>query len=48
MRLIMARIIYEFDMELADECKDWLKNAKVYTIWEKEPLLVRFTPVKRG
>ncbi|KAK4039424.1 cytochrome P450 [Parachaetomium inaequale] len=48
MRLIMARIIFEFDMELADQCRDWLKNARVYTIWEKEPLYVRFTPVKRG
>lgn len=45
MRLIIARIIFEFDMELPEESKGWLEGLRVYTIWEKKPLYVRFTPV---
>lgn len=48
MRLIIARLIFEFDMELADKSRDWLENARVYTIWSKQPLYVRLTPAKRG
>lgn len=47
MRLILARIIYDFDMALADESRDWLARLRVYTIWRKAPLYVYLTPVKR-
>ncbi|KAK4120237.1 cytochrome P450 [Parathielavia appendiculata] len=48
MRLILARIIFEFDMTLADQSKNWLENCKPYTVWEKAPLIVQLAPVKRG
>ncbi len=45
MRLILARILYNFDIVLADEGVDWLKqNAAV--LWEKLPLRVHLTPVR--
>jgi hypothetical protein len=47
MRLIFARILYDFDLQLADDAKDWVKRQKAYTIWERIPLNVYFTPVKR-
>ncbi|KAK4233267.1 Isotrichodermin C-15 hydroxylase [Achaetomium macrosporum] len=47
MRLILARIIYDFDLRLADECKHWLQRGRVYTVWRKPPLYVYLTPVKR-
>ena len=48
MRLILARIMFEFDLSLADESKDWLRNASAFTTWRKMPLYVSLTPVKRG
>ncbi|KAH8900750.1 putative cytochrome P450 monooxygenase [Thozetella sp. PMI_491] len=47
MRLILARIIFNFDMRLADESKDWL-DQNVYVFWEKPSLPVFLTPAKRG
>ncbi|KAK7753574.1 hypothetical protein SLS62_004432 [Diatrype stigma] len=46
MRLIMAKIIFNFDMRLADESRDWYKNSKAYGTWQKPPLMVHLTPVK--
>jgi hypothetical protein len=48
MRLILARIIFEFDLTLADESKDWLKRSRPFTVWEKPPLMIHLSPAKRG
>ncbi|KAK9413548.1 putative Cytochrome P450 [Seiridium unicorne] len=45
MRLILAKIIYNFDMKLADESRGWLETQKLYVIWDKPPLDVYLTPV---
>ena len=42
----MARIIYNFDLELADKEKNWL-DQNIYILWEKEPLYIRLTPVSK-
>jgi len=47
MRLILARVIWNFDLKLADESQDW-SDQSVYTFWEKKPLDVVLTPVVRG
>jgi len=47
MRLIAAKVLFSFDLELSDESKDWLKNNKVFGLWEKPPLMVKLRPVKR-
>ncbi|KAK8080401.1 hypothetical protein PG997_008219 [Apiospora hydei] len=45
MRLILAKIIFNFDLHLADDSKDWLDRQGVYFLWEKPALHVHLTPV---
>ncbi|KAF1983382.1 isotrichodermin C-15 hydroxylase [Aulographum hederae CBS 113979] len=40
LKLVLARLIFNFDLELVDEGEDWL-DQKVYTLWLKKPLMVR-------
>lgn len=44
MRLILARVLWNFDVKLADESKDWLRRQKIFLLWEKSPLYVYLTP----
>ncbi|WYZ42535.1 hypothetical protein EsH8_VI_000234 [Colletotrichum jinshuiense] len=44
MRLILARMIWNFDMRLAEESRGWDENSQVYTLWEKGPVNVFLTP----
>lgn len=46
MRTILARLIYNFDMELVDPKEDWL-DQNVFFLWCKTPLNVYLTPVSR-
>lgn len=46
LRTILARLIYNFDLELVDPNKDWL-DQKVFFLWRKPPLHVYLTPVQR-
>ncbi|QSZ33117.1 hypothetical protein DSL72_002703 [Monilinia vaccinii-corymbosi] len=48
MRLILARIIWNFDLEIAGESKSWAKNMKIFLMWEKPPLYVNLKPVVRS
>ncbi|SMQ48585.1 unnamed protein product [Zymoseptoria tritici ST99CH_3D7] len=43
MRLILTNILFHFDLQLSKESIDW-HDQKIYTIWEKRPLLVRAVP----
>lgn len=51
LRLILARVIFNFDLALPDDPEDdrgdWL-DQKVFTVWEKGPLKVSVTPVQYG
>ncbi|KAI1425886.1 cytochrome P450 [Xylaria sp. FL1777] len=47
MRLILAKLIYNFDISLADDSRNWLEGQKAYTIWDKPPLNVNLKPVAR-
>ncbi|KAK0105890.1 hypothetical protein ONS95_004403 [Cadophora gregata] len=42
-RLIVARMLWNFDFELMDDSRDWT-DQKIYTMWEKKNLNVRLTP----
>lgn len=45
MRLILARIIWNFDMHLADNSHGFVENGKVYYLsWDKAPMNVHLTP----
>ncbi|KAF2209116.1 hypothetical protein CERZMDRAFT_114084 [Cercospora zeae-maydis SCOH1-5] len=40
MRLLLASVLLEFDLELAPESYDWAANQKTFLVWEKPPLIV--------
>lgn len=42
MRVILARMLWNFDMELSPESDGWEKQ-KVYTLWDKGPLMVKLS-----
>lgn len=46
MRLIMALVIFNFDIKLADESENWIQQ-KNFLMWQKPPLKVYLTPVVR-
>lgn len=46
MRLILARIVYNFDFELVDKKTDWM-DQKVYLLWIKPELNVVAKEAKR-
>lgn len=44
MRVILARVLWNFDLALAEDSKQWRKDQKVFVVWEKGPLNVYLTP----
>ncbi|KAI2475343.1 cytochrome p450 [Pyrenophora tritici-repentis] len=45
MRVIAAMVLWNFDLELCPESKDWAKQD-TYALWEKGPLMVKFKPAQ--
>ncbi|PTB64949.1 cytochrome P450 [Trichoderma citrinoviride] len=43
MRLILARMVWNFDIKLAEESVGWDTRSKVYMLWEKGPIYVYLT-----
>ncbi|KAH8655306.1 cytochrome P450 [Xylariales sp. PMI_506] len=43
MRLILARLCWNFELRLSDLSRDWL-DQKAYGVWQKPPLYVHLTP----
>jgi hypothetical protein len=48
MRLILARILFEFDLELVNSSELWLERLKNFSLWQKDPLMVNLKPVIRN
>ncbi|RAH75491.1 cytochrome P450 [Aspergillus aculeatinus CBS 121060] len=47
-RIHLAKMIWEFDWELLNQGEvDWERDLRLYAIWEKPPVIVRYTPVSR-
>ena len=44
MRLIIAKTLYNFDIELSPESNNWEEQA-TYILWEKKPLVCKLRPV---
>ena len=40
MRLILARVLFNFDISLCDESRDWV-NQRLWLVWEDKPLMCR-------
>ncbi|CVL13355.1 cytochrome P450 [Fusarium proliferatum] len=47
MRLILTRLLWNFDLELQPKCKNWIADQKTYSLWQKVDLDVKLVPVKR-
>jgi hypothetical protein len=45
MRLILTKVLYNFDLELCPESENWT-DQKVFTLWEKHPLIVKLRDVR--
>lgn len=45
MRLILAKIIWHFDLELTEEAMGWPDKQMIYTSWEKIPLMIKLHPI---
>ncbi|KAI1343232.1 cytochrome P450 monooxygenase-like protein [Xylariaceae sp. FL0016] len=48
LRVILARLVWMFDWELAEELDDWLHACKMRVLWKKPDLWVKYRPVERG
>ena len=45
LRLVLARLLWNFDLKLMPESEEWIERQKVYFLWEKIPLMVKLKPV---
>lgn len=41
--LILARLIWSFDLKLSKDCSNWA-DQRAYIIWDKKPLKVELVP----
>lgn len=47
MRVVLARMIWEFDWELVTKDLVWERDSKLHVLWKKPELRVKFTSVRR-
>lgn len=47
MRLILAKMLWHFDFELADPTEDWYAGLRAFMVWERGSLRIRLKVVKR-
>ncbi|KAK4494178.1 hypothetical protein PRZ48_014476 [Zasmidium cellare] len=45
-RLVTAKLLWHFDMELDGEQANWVEDARFYVLWQLQPLKVRLTSVR--
>lgn len=43
--MVFAKMMFAFDMELADGMEDWVERCTVQALWAKPPMLVRMKAV---
>lgn len=44
MRLILARVLWNFDLKIAEDSTKWQEQEEVYTLWLKGELNFYLTP----
>ncbi|KAF2005891.1 cytochrome P450 monooxygenase-like protein [Amniculicola lignicola CBS 123094] len=47
MRVILAKVLFTFDLELANKEQDWIAEHKCFTLWKKPDLMIKLHPVQR-
>jgi hypothetical protein len=45
MRLVLANIIWNFDLDICEESNNWL-DQEVYVLWNKGPLIVKLKSIR--
>ena len=48
MRLVLAKLVWNFDMELDPRSDGWIGQNKVYLLWEKPELFIRLIPREKA
>ncbi|KAK3933459.1 hypothetical protein QBC46DRAFT_128370 [Diplogelasinospora grovesii] len=48
MRLILARVLFAFDIELDKSCRNWVTDQTSWVTWARLPLYVRLTRVNQA
>lgn len=43
-RVVVSRILYRFDYELAPNQENWHANQKCFMAWDKTPLILTLKP----
>lgn len=46
--IILAKLVYRFNWELLDQGVDWERDLRLYAIWEKPPVVVRYWAVGKA
>lgn len=46
MRLILAKIMFSFDLKLADGSERWIERQKAFNVWDRIPMNAYLTPVE--
>ncbi|EZF74480.1 hypothetical protein H105_03818 [Trichophyton soudanense CBS 452.61] len=46
MRLVLTRLLWNFELELSEESKDWHSRQKVWMMWDKGDLNVKIRPLR--
>jgi hypothetical protein len=41
MKLVLAKLLWNFDFKLCKESEEWAETQKVFVLWEKRPLMVK-------
>ncbi|KAK8137100.1 hypothetical protein PG984_005040 [Apiospora sp. TS-2023a] len=44
LRLILARVLWNFNINMCEESRGWKESQKTYNVWDKKPLMVVLTP----
>lgn len=46
MRTFLAKMHFQYDLELLEPDLDWHKQSEMHTLWQKPKLMVRVHPRK--
>jgi len=46
MRLILAKLLWRFDVELDEYSEKWMAGQKIFGFWAKPPLMCRLVPIQ--
>lgn len=44
MRMILARLVWNFDIRIAEDTLGWPERSEVYILWQKGAVNVHLTP----